>query len=243
MNHRKQVFFLHFAGGSFHSYDFLIPHLNNFDCYQLELPGRGKRVAEPLLYTFEEAVADYTQQILSLLKRGEFMIYGHSMGATLGAFVTSRLERLGYVPNLLLTTGNPGPGLDFNKNRYKMNKTEFLLELKKIGGMPQEFFQHSELIDYFMPILKADFQIVELNTKEKLPPLRSPFMALMGQDEELVNQIDNWRKYVKGYYESRVLDGHHFFIHQHVSLLVDIIQNAMNNQYSRLRTTRTAVGM
>src|SRR5690349_18687727 len=106
-----QLFLLHFAGGSTYSFDFLKKHLKtDIEFLPLELPGRGKRSTEKLIKTKQEAIEDYLSQILKLRNGSPFIVYGHSMGATLGLSVVSGLEKRGHFPEQLIVSGNSGPG-------------------------------------------------------------------------------------------------------------------------------------
>lgn len=57
---KPQLFLLHFADGNCYSFLFLREYLEqDFELHFLELPGRGKRLLEPLVHTLDEAVSDY----------------------------------------------------------------------------------------------------------------------------------------------------------------------------------------
>jgi surfactin synthase thioesterase subunit len=215
MKKKPQLFLLHYAGGSRFSFDFLLPFLQEFDVHRLELPGRGKRIGETLLSSVEEAVEDYLKQILSKRSDAPFLIFGHSMGASIGAYTTQRLEALGHYPEKLILSGNPGPGIGQKRKRHLMEKDEFVLELKRIGGMPVDFFNHPELVDFFIPILKADFEIIEKDHDIRLLPLRTSIHALMGNQEKECLHIRNWKRFTRSEFTCQILEGNHFFIHQH----------------------------
>ena len=237
MNLKRQIFFLHFAGGSSLSYDFLKNRLPQFDVHQLELPGRGKRTAEPLVNGISEAIQDYTKQILSRLNRQDFLIFGHSMGATLGAFVTSNLEKLNYFPRRLIVSGNAGPGVGETKKRHLLEDAAFLKELQEIGGMPASFFAHPELVEYFLPILKSDFKIVEQETNKRLLRLKTPILALMGQEEEEVEFIENWKRFTSADFYAKTFPGNHFYIHQHDQQIAQLIKQSFEVEtFSPLNT-------
>src|SRR5687768_7922731 len=96
---KTRLFLLHFGGGNRYSFQFLKPHLvDHFEFLPLELPGRGRRMNEPLLVDDALAVKDYVNQINGLRDNAAFVIYGHSMGASLGLRVTKELENLGIPP-------------------------------------------------------------------------------------------------------------------------------------------------
>src|SRR6201995_2651906 len=82
------LFLLHFAGGNFYSFQPWIPYLQEFDVLSLELPGRGRRINEPLLKDFDQAARDFYNQIEKRMRPGKFLIYGHSRGAYLALRVS-----------------------------------------------------------------------------------------------------------------------------------------------------------
>ena len=57
---KEQIFMFHYAGGNRYSYLKLAELLGKrAEVHCLELPGRGKRMAEPLIRSFQDAVDDY----------------------------------------------------------------------------------------------------------------------------------------------------------------------------------------
>ncbi len=220
---KKQIFFLHYAGGNSFSYNFLSDFLKQYEVHQLELPGRGKRIKEELLNCRKSAIADFTQQILRQRNGSKFMIYGHSMGAALGLDVVQQLEERGVFPELLMVSGSDGPGVGENKQRYLMDKKEFLEELRIIGGMPADFFEHDDLVDFYLPILKADFRICEAPADRFQGTIHTPIIALMGHLETDKEYINNWRQYTKASFDSTIFAGNHFFIYEYQDLLSNLI--------------------
>jgi len=224
-----QVFLLHFAGGNCYSFDFLRRRFpTDAKIIAAELPGRGKRYREPLLYNKRAAIADYVSQLRKGRNREAYVIYGHSMGATLGLSVTKEMEALGDPPRALIVSGNAGPGTrDASaRKRYLMDDEDFKKELVKLGGLPDEFLQSEALFEHFAPILRADFELLE---KEDLfesgLKISTPIHAVMGDLEETAHRISNWKEYTGGPFTRQLLPGNHFFINQHPAELADIIMN------------------
>jgi len=225
---KLQVFLLHFAGGNAYSFQFLKKHFRDeIELHMLELPGRGRRVAEPLLTKKEAAVADYVHQIQRSRTDLPYIIYGHSMGATLGLEVAAAMEQTNDPPVALIVSGNAGPGTGAVKNRYLMNKPDFKDELRVLGGIQEEVLNHEELFDFFEPIMRADFEILEseANRSTISGKLRTPIVAVMGSEEETVESISNWKQFTTGSFQQQVVSGNHFFIHDHPQLIVQLIQS------------------
>jgi external thioesterase TEII len=228
---KPQLFLLHFSGGNCYSFkDNIIPYLQRFDVFPLELPGRGDRMGEPLIRNYEEAVEDYFTQIINKLSSSKFCIYGHSMGAILGLLVTQKLEQLNKAPLSLIVTGHAGPEIDDDEEKkYLLPHEDFVAELRRLGGVPEAilelFLEQQDGFEFFELILRADFEVVEKNQITISSPIKTNIYALMGSAEDDVEQIDNWRRFTVGSFKSQVLDGDHFFINKHAKQLAAIITN------------------
>lgn len=224
---KTQIFLLHFAGGNSYSFQFLKPFMEQiFELCPLELPGRGKRIGEPLIVDENQAIEDYVAQLTAKRNKSPFIIFGHSMGASLGLKVTEKLEKLGDPPCWLIVSGNAGPGMSDNKIRSKMNDVDLKFELKSLGGVPEEVFENMDLYNFFIPIMKADFQLLE-----EAPEIshgfriQTPICAIMGDQETQVDNIENWGNYTAGDFRYQILNGNHFFIHNHPARITKIFKN------------------
>jgi surfactin synthase thioesterase subunit len=130
----------------------------------------------------------------------------------------------------LIVSGNPGPGIcrGEEKIRYLRNKVDLKEELKSMGGVSQEFITNDELFDFFEPILRADFEIVERNALMNEPVVCAPIIALMGREEKNYEKIANWGKFTKSKFNCKILPGGHFFMFDDPSELVSSIKTACN---------------
>lgn len=234
---KPQIFLLHFAGGSCYSFEFLRKHISKeFEFVSLELPGRGKRYDESLLLNRRDTIIDYTKQIQSLRNGKPYVIYGHSMGATLGLSVTKNLEDLRDFPSHLIVSGNAGPGIkDFDnkgkqKRRYAMNDSELKQELRKLGGVPEEILEDDNLYGFFSPIIRADFEVLEKDFNTNLDfVLKTPIYALMGSEEKNHKNIKNWKRFTHCKFQFKILRGDHFFVNNHPQELAKVIYNCIKS--------------
>ncbi len=225
MEEETQLFLLHFAGGNFYSFQFLKPFVpRGYSYCPIELPGRGKRMGEALLYSENEAVADLVRQIKAKRNGKPYLLFGHSMGASLGIRVAKKMEELNDAPERLILAGNAGPGTSDRKNRSTMTDAELKEELLTLGGVGNEVLMNDELFDFFAPIMRADFGLLE-NAEELSDDfkVKVPIRAVMGTTEETADQIENWKRFTSNQFSSQLLEGNHFFIHDHPSQLMKII--------------------
>jgi len=221
---KPQLFLLHFAGGNCYSFNFMLPHLKEFEVVTIELPGRGRRIMEDLLKDFDSAALDVYKQIRSRIGSAPYLIYGHSMGAHVGLRVANLLCRAGYAPAYLVVSGNAGPSGKKKKFTYLLGKRDFISHLRKLGGISSEVIENDELFSVFEPILRADFELVERSEIAGEPPLGIPIYAVMGTEESRSAEIGNWANYTYIHFDYEILSGDHFFIHKHPGRIADIVK-------------------
>ncbi|MBB6498880.1 thioesterase II family protein [Pedobacter cryoconitis] len=222
---KHQLILLHFAGGNSHSFNFMLPYLQDFEIIPLELPGRGRRIGEELLKDFDLAALDIYKQVIGKLNSSKFIIYGHSMGAYLALKVASLLEKANKAPSYIFVSGNAGPGLENKTTRYLLGREDFIVELKKLGGIPDEVFEYEDMLDFFLPVLRADFEISERNKAEVDTLISSPIYAMMGDQETKVEHITNWKNFTKSHFGYKIFEGGHFFIHKDYQEVARLIKD------------------
>jgi external thioesterase TEII len=221
-----QVFLIPFAGGNRYSYDFLIRRINQkeLETISLELPGRGKRHNEADIHILNEAIEDYLRQIVTLRNDTPFIIYGHSLGAILGYYVTRRIESLGDFPTALIVSGNPGPEIKDNKQLILTDEA-LKDKLRNLGGISEEILKNEEVFEFFKTSIKADFNILhdEQNSQNAAGRINTPIYALMGDSEENVDHIESWKHFTSSKFTYKIFPGNHFFIHQHPDEIAQVL--------------------
>jgi surfactin synthase thioesterase subunit len=224
------VIFLPFAGGSKYSYNGFVecaPDLINVVI--VDLPGRGTRYHEPLLTDIERLVDDVYEQIRGYLDQ-PYAIYGHSMGTLLGYLLTRKLERENHaLPLHLFFTGCVGPSLIAQRKlRHRLPKKEFLQELQELGGSPDEILRNEKLMEFFEPILRADFQAIETYVYQRQAPLDVPITVLLGtEDVATPEDGGSWQTETRYPVEVRKLPGKHFFIFDHQPEIMNLVVNKL----------------
>jgi external thioesterase TEII len=220
---KTQLFLLHFAGGNIYSFRQLIPFLNEFDVIPIELPGRGKRANEDLLYDFDAAVTDLLQQIITRRSPARFLLFGHSLGAYLTLPLALRLAEKSDPPAIIFVSGNAGPGSNSDRHWHTLNDKDFIAKVTTLGGMPPELFKETELLDYYLPIIKADFHVAE-KSPDKYKVINIPIYAMMGNKEENAGNIHNWRRFTTAPFQFSLFEGGHFFINSHSQKIAETIK-------------------
>lgn len=208
-----------YAGGNKYSYQLYIHKLaDTFNVIALEAPGRGARFKEPLCSDLEEVALDFFGQIKDHLDR-PYVFFGHSMGSWLAYLVTHLIREHELLqPKHLFFTGSGNPAL-YRPTviRHKLNKQDFFSHLVDLGGLAPEVLNNNALLDYFEPILRADFMAVECYQHKSHPPLTMPITVCIGDNEPNItySMAKAWESATLAQCEVLVFKGNHFFILEH----------------------------
>lgn len=226
-----RLFCLPYAGGSasiFRNWgDFLPPQVQ---VVPVELPGRGGRLNEPPFVRLP-ALIDALAEAVRPALQSPFALFGHSMGAVIAFELARRLRRQHQVePQKLFVAGRRAPQLPRTEPiTYNLPEDEFIKELHRLAGTPREVLEHAELMQLFIPLLRADFEFIE--TYEYIPdePLGCPITVFGGlQDEEVKREwLLQWKAHTLSRCEIRMLPGDHFFIRSSQDILLRVLASEL----------------
>jgi surfactin synthase thioesterase subunit len=221
------LFCFPFAGGNRYSYreyeQHAPPHLK---IIPMEYPGRGARVKEPFILDMDVLVDKLYHEMRSSIGDDDYALYGHSMGGLVAFFLSKKLIANHYKPPLhIFVTGTSGPGsFAGHSKKYLLEKKAFIEEIKKLEGCPEEILQHDELLDYFEPILRADFQVSETFSYTQEQPIEVPMTVITGTEEDMdIEDISLWQQETTHPVEFRKLPGKHFFIFKYPQEIMEVI--------------------
>lgn len=215
---RVQLFCFPFAGGGGIAYKGLEDVVkNDVDVVLLDLPGRGRRIVEPLLETIPEMVEDLWQQIHHQVQ-APCVFFGHSMGALLAYLLIQRMQDLNMpMPLHFFCTGYRAPSLGpARRDRHLLPRPAFVRLLAEMGGCPDEILQDPDALAFFEPIIRADLKAIETYHFESTVPLACPVTVIDGDNDALaLGSRETWQKDVAKPIKQIVLPGNHFFIFDH----------------------------
>ncbi len=203
------------------------------DCSFLvaELPGRGTLVQAPRFADAEAAAADLARAIAQC-GRIPFALIGHSMGALLCYLVAREFQRGHHFgPAHLFLSGFRAPHLpDVRPRTAKLSDEDFVLELTRLGGTPPEVIGEQELMDYLLPILRSDFELVENFEYQTAAPLPYPITVFSGSTDQEAgpDQMRSWSEHTCRKFRMEIVEGGHFFI-----------QDPSNPMFCQVRKTLT----
>lgn len=219
-----RLFCFPYAGGSasiYHDWVDLLPA--NVELCAIQLPGRGNRFKEAAFTSMTALVDDLIIAITPLLDT-PYGFFGHSMGAQIAFEMSRRVAAEGIqLPRCLVVSGRKAPQMPpIRKPIHQLPEAEFLREIERLNGTPQEALSNPELMALVSPILRADCELIETLQYVHQEPLAVPLVAVGGTKDRnvTIEALEAWSAQTQSSFEMQLFSGDHFFIHSARDALV-----------------------
>ncbi|WP_051722724.1 thioesterase II family protein [Streptomyces albus] len=206
----------HHAGGSAASYFPLTRHVPaDWDVLLLDLPGRGKRHAQPALETMDEIVAAVAEDVRPWADGTPLALFGHSLGAVVAHETARALEARGPGPGWVGVSGRGAPGHEvlMRLPDHGSADADLIARLRSMGGMPERLDAVPEFRDRFLRLVRCDLRAVaEYRPRAHRPPLAASLTAFGAAQDSWapVASMAAWARQTRGRFSERVYAGGHF---------------------------------
>ena len=194
----------------------------------IQLPGREDRAGEIPLRTAEEAAGKIADEVIPLIEGCRFCIFGHSMGGLIAFELAHQLEKRGYEPSCcFISATSIEEYIESEKSRY-LSEEAFIERVKEYEALSSELLEYPEIMELYMRILRADFDIAEdyvPNDKR----ISCPVMAICGKDDpsENIENMHSWENYTSSGVEYAEFEGAHFYLDEHISEIAGLVYEKM----------------
>lgn len=228
-----RLFCFPFAGGNAARYISWSGRVSSkIEIHPVQHPGHGNRMGEELITSVEDMVNGLLDALGALLDALPFSFFGYSMGSII-SFELARALRARNLPQpealFLAATRAPDCKSEVS-NVHKLSDIDLLKRVKAIDGIPDEFFDHPELVESMLPILRADFKICETYNFKQETPLRMPIFAFCGNDDKsaLPSEVEPWQRQTEGEFDIRVYTGKHFFLNAYEGDVIQAVEHKLS---------------
>lgn len=202
----------------------------------VELPGRGRRMKEPLQTTFEGLLAAVALQVQP--HPGQpYALFGHSLGALLAfELAAQRMRQQAPEPLVVFATGTPAPcRRDAERFTRLHTDAELRAELVRLQGTPACVLEDAELMALTLPILRADFQSAGSYVCPPGRRIQAPLHVVGGMEDTTTPETLNaWREHTQGEFELSMLPGGHFFLQSQEAELLQLVERRLRQRLAEL---------
>jgi len=215
-----------YAGGGASSYRTWYQFLpRDVEVCAVQPPGREYRALEPAISRLADLLTAMEPSLEPIIDE-PYATFGHSLGGLVSFELARRLRRLGQpLPQQMFISGRPAPQLHRPERAYLLPDDEFLRVIRAFNGTNQEVFDHPELVELVLPLLRADFTLNASHEYTREPPLPCPITAYFGTEDRgaTAPEVAAWAEQTSAIFTLRELPGDHFFLRTaHRELLAEI---------------------
>ncbi|WP_181773670.1 thioesterase II family protein [Amycolatopsis pittospori] len=194
------------------------------DVLAIQYPGRQDRRTEKGIDSITELADAVTGALRPWLTRPT-VLFGHSMGASLGYEVARRLEQEGTVPLALFVSGRVAPCRARDETVHLRDDAGLIDAVKALSGTDPQIFGDEELLRMVLPALRTDYTAAETYRYEAGPLLKAPIHAHLGDSDPKasIDEVSDWEKHTNGEFTLRTYPGGHFYLNTHAPKVIEAI--------------------
>jgi medium-chain acyl-[acyl-carrier-protein] hydrolase len=186
------------------------------ELHAVQLPGRETRLRETLYKQFPPLIEALSEALHPLLDK-PFAFFGHSLGALISFETARRLrQQYGQEPSYMFVSARrsprlpePGPAL------HALPDAAFITQMQqRYNGIPQVILQDRELMQLFLPIIRADMELLEGYRYVDEQPFKCAFSAFGGWEDKQASEAEllAWRSQTLNSFTVKMFPGSHFFL-------------------------------
>lgn len=189
------------------------------------LPAREGRLSERPYRVLSALVEDL---VAELPTDRPYVLYGHSLGAWVAYELVHALRAAGRPLPLRLGVGaRQAPHAPSRITPLgRLPRAEFIAGMiERYDAIPAVLLSRPEVLDTFLPALRADVTLYEDYTHTDRPPLDLPIDAFTATDDPTVDRTDTlaWARHTTGPFRLHAVTGGHFFHRTTSDTLLDVL--------------------
>ncbi len=231
-SNQLKLYCFHYAGSGANIYNRWIQEFKDVaDVCPIQLPGRWERHLEKA-FTDMDLLIEAMQNSIKDEIKGPYAVLGYSLGALVGFEWIRSLRKLGKdLPQHFFALARPGPQVPRTLPAIvKLDDDQFLKEMQRnYGGVPEVFFLDEEIRNLFLPILRADMEIIETYKFREELPLQVPITAIRGTEDTSLTAEDlqAWSKVTSEEFRAVEIKCGHFYSQTAEAELIKLIKSSL----------------
>ncbi len=192
-------------------------------------PGRESRLRVPPLTSLPALVSAIATEMQPWLDR-PFALFGHSLGGLIAFELARELRRRqAPLPLHLFVSGRRAAHVpEALPPIAPLPDPAFIAAIQqRYNGIPKVILEDAELMELFLPVLRADFTLLETYAYQPEPAFHFPISAFVGAQDPLTRPAEAaaWQAHTHQPVALHTFPGDHFYIQpQRLPLLQSISQ-------------------
>lgn len=186
------------------------------DAVAWQLPGRENRYREAPYRHMSTLVAAVLDE-MGPPDDVPLVLFGHSMGAVVAHEVAHGLrQRHGCEPALLVVSGHEAPVGRQHQGAtlHDADERSLLMKLAALGGTPAQLLSDAAAMHALLPVVRADYEVLETYACPVRRPLQLPVVACAGAQDPFVSPmgLQAWEGLSRAPLKTHWFEGQHFYL-------------------------------
>lgn len=229
-NPKIRLFCFPYAGGGASIYREWNQNMpNEIEICAIQYPGRENRISENPIDDFDLLVTNICEAIQHKMDL-PFALFGHSLGAKVAYEVAKRLESSNTIkPDMLFVSGARAPHFPVPNPIHHLDDSGFTKALARYQGTPVAILENEEIMQVFLPMIRADFVLDETFCSDMDSQIAIPIIIFAGNEDKIAfsKDVQLWEKYTTENSEFIEMPGQHFFLKTSQNDLLDRIKQRL----------------
>lgn len=213
---KNRLFIFPFAGGGASVFSKWQKLFSSTEVIAAQYPGRETRIKEKPIENMGTLITELFENIKPIISDSiPYFLFGHSLGTKVAYELALRIQNSAcYQPRGLIIAAGKAPCLRENNPIHKLSDNDFIREIGRFSATPNSILQSKELMDVFLPTLRADFKLDETYHRSNVQKVNLPILALMGEDDSelTIEELLMWENYTSCEFTYKKAAGAHMFI-------------------------------
>jgi medium-chain acyl-[acyl-carrier-protein] hydrolase len=164
-------------------------------------------------------------------------VFGHSMGGLIGFELVRYLAvRHGILPVHLFVSACVSPSWMAQRARlHQLPDADFINELqRRYNALPDAILADEELLGLFIPILRADCELLDTYTYDPALSLACRITAYGGREDHEMQEkeLEAWREETQAEFNLQLFSGGHFYLQENLAPVLEAVARSLTNHPS-----------
>lgn len=228
-NDKLRVFCFSYAGGGASVFRNWQDYFGEgIGIYPIQLPGRENLISEKPIDDIKELLKELSNELYQY-KDVDCIFFGHSLGGRIAYAAASQMQKNMHIKSLIISA-SPAPNC-IVKKVSALNEKEFIDELVRLEGTPKEIIENKEIINLFMPMLRADYKLDDSVDYTAFDKVKCKIWGIYGRKDKEVDEseVRMWKDFTYDSFEIKSIDGGHFFIREERDSLLKYMKQILES--------------
>ncbi|EOY4514626.1 thioesterase II family protein [Vibrio vulnificus] len=195
---------------------------------QFVYPGRGSRFKEP----FAVSISELAEEVVNSLPDDQpVVLLGYSFGAYVAYETAKYLQKQNRRIAALVVCAMNAPQCGDHRNSVHSLEDQALVDyLRQLGGTPEEILSTSEIFDWYAPIIRSDYRLLDRYRSDMAYRLDCPIFAYFGDSDSLTDSesLKLWATCTSAEFLLTPVPGSHFFLEESPQILAKELVNNLS---------------